>query len=74
MSSPHFIMTILVTITPVDSDVSAWTLRHCRSWERPFITLEGCPHIWNWDECGKLMKDGEPLTGYTITIEKEQEN
>ena len=65
-------MRFILTITPVGSTAEAWKLAHNPAWEIPFITLEGTVHIWNWDFVnGNLLKDGEQLVGYTITIERE---
>jgi hypothetical protein len=65
-------MTIIFTIIDVDGKRAGWKLRHNPAWEIPFTTIEGTPHVWNWNFAdGSLLQDGVPLRGYTIGIERE---
>ena len=64
-------MNIIFTLTNVDTQTQDWVLTHNPQWETPFETISGLPHVWNWDFInGNLLKDGEALSGYTITIER----
>lgn len=65
-------MTLLFNITPVGSIEQVWQLKYNPQWENQFMTVSGPEHIWNWDFFnGCLLKDGEQLTGHTITVERE---
>jgi hypothetical protein len=61
-----------MTITAIDGTSPSWVLRYTPESSTPFFTLEGTSHSWFWDfVSGAMMKDGEQLNGYTITIERE---
>lgn len=65
-------MNTLLTIIDPDTDVVEWVLRHNPSWAVPFVTVQGSEHIWNWNFItGELIKDGEPLLGFAISIQLE---
>jgi hypothetical protein len=65
-------MPLLFTIMDPDTDAVVWVLHYNPAWEIPFVTVQGTPHVWNWDFItGALLQDGQPLIGYAVTIVPE---
>ncbi len=66
-------MTVIFIISDVEMKQIGWKLHHNPTWDIPFVTVDGTHHVWNWDfTSGNLLKDGEPLIGHTILVEKEE--